>query len=212
MPSFDPSTLPPGFEIPGKKVLIAHAAVMCIVFVLSLPLAALTTRSPLKVKVTKLHAPWQIVNVILAIIGMGLGSSVATTLHIPKGKTPHILLGYVLVGLLIGVQPVLGILQHLYFRKAERRGVFGWIHLLLGRAILVLGLVNGARGFKLAYDNKTAPYFAVLGIVCAFYVGVLLWDWLAPRYKARKAGEQHSPEHSQADEAMEMNSNEGARK
>ncbi|KEF59005.1 uncharacterized protein A1O9_03848 [Exophiala aquamarina CBS 119918] len=210
--SFDPSNLPPGVEIPGQKALIAHAAVMCIAFVLFIPIAALTTRSPLKLKVTKLHAPWQVVNVILAIIGMGLGSSVASTRHIPKGETPHVLLGYVLVGLLIGVQPVLGILQHLYFRKAERRGIFGWIHLLLGRVILVLGLVNGARGFKLAHDNKTAPYFAVLGIVCAFYVGVLLWDWLAPRYKARKADEHHTPNHSLANDAMEMNSNEDGRK
>jgi len=210
--SFDPSNLPPGFEIPGQKALVAHAAVMCIVFVLFLPIAALTTRSPLKVKITKLHAPWQIANVILAIVGMGLGSSVATTRHIPKGKTPHVLLGYVLVGLLISVQPVLGILQHLYFRKAERRGIFGWIHLLLGRLILILGLVNGARGFKLAYDNKTAPYFAVLGIVCALYVGVLLWDWLAPRYRARKAEGQHGPEDGAENAAMEMNSNESSRK
>lgn len=212
MSSFDPSSLPPGFEIPGQKVLIAHAAVMCIVFVLLLPIAALTTRSPLKIKVTKLHAPWQIFNVVLAVIGMGLGSSVASTRKIPKGETPHILLGYVLVGLLIGVQPVLGILQHLYFRKAERRGVFGWIHLLLGRVILVLGLVNGARGFKLAHDNKTAPYFAVLGVICALYVGVLLWDWLAPRYKARKAKQNHNSDESHSHEAMEMNSPGDGRK
>jgi hypothetical protein len=118
----------------------------------------------------------------------------------------------VLVGLLIGVQPVLGILQHLYFRKAERRGVFGWSHLLLGRIILVLGLVNGARGFKLAHDNKTAPYFAVLGLICALYVGVLFWDWLAPRYKARKAERNQNSDERHGHEAMEMNSPEDERK
>ncbi|KIW57833.1 hypothetical protein PV05_02390 [Exophiala xenobiotica] len=191
----DPSQLPPGFEIPGQNTLIAHASIMCLVFVLFIPIAALTVRAPLnKIRVTRLHAPVQIANVVLAVVGMGLGSSVATTRHIPKGSTPHILLGYVIVGLLVAVQPVLGILQHLYFRKAERRGIFGWIHLLLGRLILILGLVNGARGFKLARDGETASYYAVLGLVCAAYIGVLLWDWRGQRYwKDRKSARSDMP-------------------
>jgi len=189
--AFDPSQLPPGFKIPGQKTLIAHASIMCVVFVLFLPIAALTVRAPLnKIRVTRLHAPFQVANVVLAVIGMGLGSSVATTRHIPKGSTPHILLGYVIVGLLVAVQPVMGILQHSYFRKAGRRGVFGWMHLLLGRLILILGLVNGARGFKLARDEKTAPYYAVVGVICAVYVVLLLWDWRGQRYwKNRKSEE-----------------------
>lgn len=211
MSSFDPSNLPPGFEIPGQKTLIAHASVMCIVFVLSLPIAALTVRSPLKVKVTRLHAPWQMFNVILATIGLGLGVSVASTRKIPSGQTPHILLGCIIVGLLIGVQPILGILQHRFFRKNKRRGVFGWIHLLLGRIIIVLGLVNGATGFKLAHDDKTAPYFAMLGIVIAFYIGVLLWDWLAPRYKAHKTATQQASVDGPTSEGIDMNSLENNR-
>jgi hypothetical protein len=122
---------------------------MCVVFVLLMPIAALTVRTPFnRSRVTRLHAQFQIANVVLALVGMGLGSSVATTRHIPKGSTPHVVLDYVIVGLLVAVQPLLGILQHLYFRKAERRGIFGWIHLLLGRSILILGLVNGARGLS----------------------------------------------------------------
>jgi hypothetical protein len=168
---------------------------MCVVFVLLMPIAALTVRTPFnKIRVTRLHAPFQIANVVLALVGMGLGSSVATTLHILKGSTPHVVLGYVIVGLLVAVQPLLGILQHLYFRKAERRGIFGWIHLLLGRSILILGLVNGARGFKLARDGKTAPYYAVFGLICAVYIGVLLWDWRGQRYwKDRKSAGPNGP-------------------
>ncbi|KAK5047367.1 hypothetical protein LTR84_006890 [Exophiala bonariae] len=204
MSSFDPSNLPPGFEIPGQKALVAHAAIMCIVFVLSMPIAALTTRSPIKVKVTKLHAPWQMFNVILAITGLGLGASVASNRKIASGETPHILLGCIIVGLLIGVQPVLGILHHLFFRKNNRRGTFGWIHLLLGRIIMVLGLVNGATGFKLAHDNKTVPYFAMLGVVCTVYIGVLLWDWLAPHYKAHKSATQQASVPGHTSETIDM--------
>ena len=191
----DPSQLPPGFEIPGQTTLIAHASIMCLVFVLFMPIAALTVRAPLNgIRVTRLHAPFQVANVVLAVVGMGLGSSVATTRRIPKGSTPHILLGYMIVCLLVSVQPVLGILQHLYFRKAERRGIFGWIHLLLGRFILILGLVNGARGFKLARDGKTAPYFAILGLMWAVYIGVLVWDWRGQKYwKDRKSAGPNVP-------------------
>ncbi|KIX03680.1 uncharacterized protein Z518_07233 [Rhinocladiella mackenziei CBS 650.93] len=177
-----PPAFPPGFEPPGQNLLIAHASLMCVVFVLFLPIAALTTRSPLNARVTRVHAPWQLLNVVIVIIGMSLGISVAKKRHIPMGSTPHVVLGFVIVGCLIVLQPALGIVQHLYFRKHGRRGLFGWTHILLGRILLILGLVNGARGFKLARDNKDAPYYAILGVICLVYVGVLLWDWFGPKY------------------------------
>ncbi|KAK5382478.1 hypothetical protein LTS13_003142 [Exophiala xenobiotica] len=188
--AFDTSQLPQGFEIPGQTALIAHASIICVVFVLLMTIAAITVRTPFnRIRVARLHAPFQIANVVLALVGIGLGSSVATTRHIPKGSTPHVVLDYVIVGLLVAVQPDLGVLQHLYFRKAERRGIFGWIHLFLGRSILILGLVNGARGFKLARDGKTAPYYAVFGLICAVYICVLLWDW-----RGRDIGKIGSPQ------------------
>lgn len=181
-----PPELPPSIEIPGQKKLIAHAALMCVVFVLLLPLAALTTRSPIKARVTRVHAPGQIFNVVVAIIGMSLGISVARTRKIPLGSTPHFVLGFVVIACLVILQPVLGVLQHHHFRNQASRGVFGWGHLLLGRALWILGLINGVRGFKLAHDSKAAPYYAVLAVICVLYVAVLLWDWLGPKYFSRK--------------------------
>jgi hypothetical protein len=91
-------------------------------FVLLLPIAALTVRAPLKkIRVTRLHTSFQVANVILAVVDMGLGSSVATTRDIPKGSASHILLGYVIISLLVIAQPVIDILQHLFFRKTGRR-------------------------------------------------------------------------------------------
>lgn len=206
-----PPELPPGFEIPGQKELIAHATLMCIVFVLFLPIAALTTRSPLKARVSRVHAPWQIFNVVLAVTGMGLGITVARKRSIPVAATPHAILGFVIIGCLVVFQPALGVLQHRYFQKTSRRGAFGWVHLLLGRLLLILGLVNGARGFHLARDNKTAPYFAVLAVICTIYVAVLLWDWLQPKYKQRKAsgeGDRMETDQNASPTGLEMNAQE----
>lgn len=179
------------YHAPGQKVLVAHATIMCVTFMLLMPVAALTTRLPIKVKITKLHVPWQILNVILVLIGMGLGTSVSNTRSVSKGHTTHILLGYSIVGLVVGVQPILGILQHLYFRKAGRRGIFGWMHMLLGRSIFILAWTNGSLGYKLADNHSTTAHYTFLGIIAALYISVLLWDWLSPKYKQRKGRETH---------------------
>ena len=50
-------------------------------------------------------------------------------------------------------QPLLGVLQHLFFRKNKRRGLSGHLHIWLGRVLFVLGVVNGGLGLRLVEDD-----------------------------------------------------------
>lgn len=51
---------------------------------------------------------------------------------------------------MLGIQPVLGILHHLQYRRRGSRGIFGYVHIWYGRALIILGMVNGGLGLQLA--------------------------------------------------------------
>jgi hypothetical protein len=148
-------------NVPGQSMLVAHAALMCCTFVVLFPLAALTVRVSLSVRATRLHAPWQLANLAIAVSGAGLGIALAKKRHIPIGHTPHTVVGLVVVGCLLLVQPAMGWLQHLHSRKTARRSPFGWAHLLLGRVLLILSVINGGRGFSLAHYHQYKAYIVV---------------------------------------------------
>jgi threonine/homoserine/homoserine lactone efflux protein len=170
-----------GANVPGQSMLVAHAALMCCAFVVLFPLAALAVRVPLSVRVTRLHAPWQLANLAVAVSGTGLGIALAKERHIPIGHTSHTIVGLVVVGCLLLVQPAMGWLQHQRSRKTARRSPFGWMHVFLGRVLLILGVINGGRGFSLAHDHQYKAYIVVVAVVGAFYMAVLVWNWLRSR-------------------------------
>jgi threonine/homoserine/homoserine lactone efflux protein len=55
------------------------------------------------------------------------------------------------------------------------------MHVLLGRVLLILGVINGGRGFSLAHDHQYKAYIVVVAVVGAFYMAVLVWNWLRSR-------------------------------
>jgi hypothetical protein len=174
-----------GANVPGQSMLIAHAALMCCAFVVLFPLAALAVRVPPSIRVTRLHAPWQLANLAIAVSGAGLGIALAKKRHIPIGHTPHTIVGLVVVGCLLLVQPAMGWLQHLHSRKTARRSPFGWMHVLLGRVLLILGVINGGCGFSLAHDHQYKAYIVVVAVVGTFYIAVLVWNWFSSKRQLR---------------------------
>ena len=129
--------------------------------------------------------PRQLANLAIAVSGAGLGIALAKKCYIPMGHTSHTVVGLVVVGCLLLVQPAMGWLQHLHSRKTARRSPFGWTYLLLGRVLLVLSVVNGGRGFSLAHDHQYKAYIVVVVVVGAFYMAVLVWNWLSSRRRLR---------------------------
>ena len=169
---------------------------MSAVFVVLMPLGALLiytpihTRTGTKSPIPRLHAPFQIFTVVLALAGLALGIALAS----PDEYTGyHPVIGYVILALLVLVQPAMGLVQHLVFRRKKKQHqqqhktkFFGVAHRWLGRTVILLGIVNGGLGFSFAgpvgSDNVpkwgVVVYSVVAGVVGVAYTGFVIWQGL----------------------------------
>jgi hypothetical protein len=168
---------------------------MSLVFVLLFPLSALTLYIPYSNKVRHVHAPLQVVTIILMLVGLGLGVRLGNQINELDGY--HQVIGYLVVAWMVLFQPALGLMQHLHFRRTGTRSAYGQSHRWIGRAVMALGVVNGGLGFKVSGDvgsNNVPTYsvvvysiFAVL--VFLFYLAIILW----PRNNSQQPASQYLP-------------------
>ena len=157
----------------------AHALIMSILFLLFFPLFALTLYLPWAKRVRFVHAPLQILSIILLIVGLATGVALGKKMDMLDGY--HQVIGYIVVTCLIVFQPALGIYQHLYYHKTGGRSALGAFHQWLGRIVILAGVVNGGLGFLQSgpVGNEWVPRGAVIGysivavVVFLFYVAVV---------------------------------------
>jgi hypothetical protein len=158
----------------------AHGIIMSVTFVLVFPLAALTLYLPFAKRVLFVHAPLQVIGIILMLAGLGTG--VVLGQRVDSLDEYHMIIGYLIVACLILFQPALGIAQHIYFRRKGGRSSMGLAHQTLGRVMIVLGIINGGLGFKIAgpVGNDDVPrgaviaYGVIAGLVGIAYIAVVL--------------------------------------
>ncbi|KAL1970120.1 hypothetical protein VTN77DRAFT_6525 [Rasamsonia byssochlamydoides] len=172
----------------------AHGILMSISFLVLFPAFALTLYLvPYSKTASRIHAPLQVATLVLVVAGFGLGIQVERSFELARQHHPVI--GTVVVVYLLVCQPVMGYLQHRYFvrrRKQQGQGeevtegttsVFGYLHRWVGRAMLVLGIVNGGLGLQLARKeagDQGAPrgveiaYGVVAGVVGVVYLVVVV--------------------------------------
>jgi hypothetical protein len=77
-------------------------------------------------------------------IGIHLG---ATT---QKIQYYHPIIGFIVVGGLLLFQPLMGLYSHLHFQKTGTKSIFAYAHRWWGRIMVILGIINGGLGFRLA--------------------------------------------------------------
>ncbi|KAL4897813.1 hypothetical protein BDV59DRAFT_168594 [Aspergillus ambiguus] len=163
------------------KKRIAHGVMTSVAFVLLFPNFALTLFIfPSRYTVAWIHAPLQIFAVLLALAGFAIGVSVSIDLREEAGYHP--ILGYVAMAGVVLVQPVLGIIQHLRFKRTGQKTAYGVAHRWLGRFLSAFGIINGGLGFHYAQSmNPDIPPASPIayGIICAcmglIYVSVIWW-------------------------------------
>ena len=162
----------------------AHAAIMSVTFIVLMPLGALLVYLPAGNQTIRyLHAPFQLFAAAAAVAGLILGVILAHQNH-NEYTGYHPIIGYVVVGLVVLIQPALGLVQHLLFRRQGRKTIFGVTHRWLGRIIIILGMINGGLGFMFSgsVGGKNVPEWGVIvysvaaGVVAIFYVAVVLWQ------------------------------------
>jgi hypothetical protein len=159
----------------------AHAVLMIIAFVIMFPLFALTLQIFPSSKTATVHGLLQLLTLIIAIAGLGLGVSLAKDTGLMNNHHP--IIGIVVVGGLLLFQPIIGLLQHRYYRKHESKSVFAYMHRWFGRTMIVLGIINAGLGLQLGGASKGAiiAYSVVAGLMGVFYCLVVVLKYGSSR-------------------------------
>lgn len=84
----------------------------------------------------------------------------------------HTQFGAAIFGLIL-VQPFLGIVHHVLYRREAKGTLFGLAHCWYGRAIIILAVINGGLGLQLAKNTRGGEiaYGVVAGVALLVYLG-----------------------------------------
>lgn len=77
----------------------------------------------------------------------------------------------------MGLQPVLGWFHHRNFVKHQSRTIVSHIHIWYGRALMILGIINGGLGLMLACASQTyiIVYSVLSGVSFIIYTGTVVF-------------------------------------
>ncbi|KAG4281797.1 hypothetical protein FPRO06_10701 [Fusarium proliferatum] len=135
--------------------------IVSVVFLLDCPLGSLLM--PIIGK-WFIYATWQMVVCIGMWAGFVTGKLAADRTGV-WFNAPHVVIGTVVCGLMV-IQPILGGLHHRNFVKHQRRTGISHAHIWYGRALIILGIVNGGLGLQLAGAcMKLIIGYGVVGLV-----------------------------------------------
>ncbi|RYP87395.1 hypothetical protein DL769_000491 [Monosporascus sp. CRB-8-3] len=140
----------PGGDVaqgPGR-IITAHWVIMFIVWLVLFPLGS--ALMPLFGNWI-FHATWQSVTFVLMWVGFALGR-VALNRFGGAGTT-HTNFGTVIVCLMV-LQPIGGYMHHRHYLRHKRRGAISHAHIWYGRALMVMGVVNGGLGIRWASGGE----------------------------------------------------------
>lgn len=177
----------------ATRILIVHAVMASLVWVIFIPSLAILLRLNIKSPaILRVHAVGQIMSYIIYIGAAGMGVWLAQqSAAYGVWHDPHPRLGLAIL-VMAFFQPILGAVHHRVYKKrvlnaqaGERtkepgRTWVGRVHLWLGRLLIVLGMVNGGLGIRLASfspfqsdatSNKAGiAYGVIAAVVFALYL------------------------------------------
>lgn len=147
----------------ATRILIAHAVLASLVWVMFIPSLAILLRLNLKNPIIlKLHAIGQIASYIIYVVAAGMGIWLAQqSAAFGIWNDPHPRLGLAILAIAF-FQPVFGALHHHIYKKrsqnvaagnptkAPGRTPLGRLHLWVGRILIALGIINEGLGIRLA--------------------------------------------------------------
>ncbi|KAK5949786.1 hypothetical protein OHC33_009175 [Knufia fluminis] len=194
------------------KIITVHAVLASLVWVFLIPVGGILMRSGIKSPwILRIHAFLQSISYLIYIVAVGLGIYLVRSLSYgpySMWSDPHTKLGIAIL-VLAFFQPILGLIHHsLYKRrvtavkqgntsKMPGRTAPGYAHLWLGRILIVLGMINGGLGLRLASNSpfegngkpKAIAYGVGAAVMFILYVAfVILGE--RRRTKERKEHQQ----------------------
>lgn len=203
-----------GSEALRTRAHIAHGVVMSTAMVLFFPLGSILLRllqsskvEYCRAKAVYVHICCQLLGMVVMLTGFALGCWLSY-LHHELWDRQHEIFGTTVFALFL-FQPLFGLLHHNHYVKLslsaptpspntllERqiRNFRVLIHIWYGRILIILGIINGGLGIKLAANwtnGQMAVYAAIACVIGAVYFVVLgLWYWLLRRQKKVENQEQ----------------------
>lgn len=152
----------------GKRILIIHAVLASLVWVIFIPLLAILLRLNVKnPMVLRIHAVGQVLSYVIFIAAAGMGIWLAQqSASFGVWTDPHPRLGLAILAIAF-FQPIFGAVHHRIYKKRALnlqngkatkppgRTAIGRVHLWLGRLLILAAMVNGGLGIKLA---STSPF------------------------------------------------------
>ncbi|KAI3331947.1 iron reductase domain protein [Xylariaceae sp. AK1471] len=146
----------------------AHGILMSIVMVILYPLGSILM--PLFGNWV-LHAVWQAFSFLAMWAAFGLGVTLAHRTGYDFHET-HTILGTVVVAF-FGIQPIGGYIHHVYYGKHQKRGLVSHGHIWYGRILMILGIVNGGLGLRLAEASHALviAYSVIAAVIFVAYIG-----------------------------------------
>lgn len=163
------------------RALIAHGFLMTFAIGLFLPIGATVIQVvPWSKKVTRIHAPLQAFALAMLVSGMGVGIYLGVATK--KIDYYHPIIGFIVVGGLLLFQPIMGLYAHLHLNKTGGKSIFAYVHRWWGRILVILGIINGGLGFRLAGIGRPGTpvgaviaYSIIAGIVISSYLAVVVF-------------------------------------
>ncbi|OJI97052.1 hypothetical protein ASPVEDRAFT_49116 [Aspergillus versicolor CBS 583.65] len=176
IPFWGPPQLPPGIIYEDLHLVPAfakaHGLTMGIAFTIVFPLGAILLRVIRSKFGVRAHIVSQLLGYALMIAGLATGIRVGRILD-RLHNNGHTILGTVVVVFLL-IQPFIGFWHHYQFKKTQSAGIWTHVHIWVGRLFLLLGIINGGTGLKLA-DNTTGgiiAYAVVGGLFGLAYIAI----------------------------------------
>ena len=165
----------------SMRLVQAHGTLASIAFVAIFPIGAilvrLTSFSPW------IHGGLQVFGYGIFIAAAGLGIYMAN--NVDYLQEPHAIIGMLLLGIFF-FMPFLGTIHHRMYKQMQMRTFWSYGHIFTGRAGVLLGIVNGGLGLKLADADRSSiiAYGVVAGLMGALYIGAIIFGELR---RARKS-------------------------
>ncbi|KUJ19763.1 CBD9-like protein [Mollisia scopiformis] len=160
------------FSGPGSY---AHGFILASAFLIFFPASVVALRSRLS-KSFKYHWVIQGVASLLLISGVILG-----LLKSRRLDTVHQWAGITLASC-VGFQALFGWWHHRRFVKLQRRAWVSFLHIWLGRSMMVIGWANVVSGLSLrGYKSTSGSMLTVIIVVCLEAVGFAVWTFWRQR-------------------------------
>jgi len=176
------------------RIITVHAVLASLVWVFFIPIGGILVRSGVKSPwVVRIHAFLQSISFLIYIVAVGMGIYLVRSLSYgpySMWQDPHTKLGIAIL-VLAFFQPILGLLHHSLYKKrvtAVKQGnatklpgrtVPGYAHLWLGRVLIVLGMINGGLGLRLASNSPYETHGRTKAIAYGVGAGVMFLLYLA---------------------------------